>query len=116
MDSGSGCAATVFIALTTEQLEREDEKMIEGISDWGIRCRTCDEPVILGSKLDPRYADFFSFLQPGSFSCVHGHTHNYDSNDVFFASSSDTPATEAQKAKNRALYELLSPSELAKST
>lgn len=97
----------------TGQREREEEKMVEKISDWGIQCRTCSETIVLGTKLDLRFADFFTFLKPGSFRCVHGHSHNYGSDDLFFASPLETPATEAKILKNRALYELLDTPELA---
>jgi hypothetical protein len=84
------------------------EKVAERIRSWGIQCRTCSEDIVLGTKSDPRYADFFSFLRPGSFRCVHGHTHTYDSDDVFFFdSSSETPANVAEILKNRANYLLL---------
>ncbi|MGD0942510.1 MAG: hypothetical protein ABR905_22685 [Terracidiphilus sp.] len=83
------------------------EKAAEKITNWGIQCRTCNETIVLGTKLDPRYGDFFSFLKPWSFLCVHGHTHNYDSDDVFFfQSSAEMPVTEAGIQKNRANYEL----------
>jgi len=89
------------------------ENVAERIMSWGIQCRTCSEDIVLGTKSDPRYADFFSFLRPGSFQCVHGHTHNYDSDDVsFFASSSETTAIIAEILKNRAYYMLLTPKEL----
>jgi hypothetical protein len=84
------------------------EQMAERITPWGIQCRTCGENILLGTKDDPRYGDFFKFLRPGSFQCVKGHVHNYDSDDLYFmASSSVTPATEAEILKNRANYELL---------
>jgi hypothetical protein len=86
--------------------------MAERITDWGIQCRTCSQIIILGTKLDPRFEDFFKFLRPGSFRCAHNHTHDYDSDDVFFASPSETPATEAEILKNRASYDLLGPPEL----
>jgi len=85
------------------------ENLSERIASWGIQCKTCDENIILGTKHDPRFADFFSFLTPGTFRCVHAHTHIYDSDDVvFFAPSSETPVTEAEILKNRAKYEFLS--------
>jgi len=88
------------------------EKAVERISGWGIQCRTCNEAIVLGTKLDPRYADFFSFLKPGSFRCSNDHTHNYDSDDVFFfPPSPETPITEAEILKNRANYKLLGSSE-----
>jgi hypothetical protein len=88
------------------------DKAVEKITDWGIQCRTCNESIVLGTKLDPRYGDFFSFLKPGSFRCAHNHIHNYDSNDVFFfQSSSETLAKEAEILKNRAGYEFLDCSE-----
>lgn len=37
------------------------------INFWGIQCRTCNKPIALGSRLDPRTADYFKFLKPGSF-------------------------------------------------
>jgi hypothetical protein len=83
------------------------ENVSERITTWGIRCKTCSEDIVLGTKLDPRFADFFSFLKPGSFRCLHGHTHNYDSDDVFFVPFSEAPANEAQILENRANYELL---------
>jgi len=97
----------VFIPLMTEEFNHM-EKAVERITAWGIQCRTCNETIVLGTKLDPHYGDFFSFLKPGSFRCVHGHTHNYDSDDVvFFQTSAVTPVTEAEIEKNRANYELL---------
>jgi len=85
------------------------EKETERIASWGIQCRTCRENIVLGTKSDPRYGDFFSFLRPGCFQCIHGHAHTYDSNDVFFFSSfSETSLTEAEMLKNRANYEFLS--------
>ena len=87
----------------------------ERITCWGIQCRTCNESIILGTKLDPRYGDFFSFLKPGSFRCDHDHTHNYDSDDVFFfESSAKVPFEEFEIRKNRANYQLLVPSEMAR--
>ncbi|MDR3726814.1 MAG: hypothetical protein P4K86_07225 [Terracidiphilus sp.] len=84
------------------------EKAVERITDWGIQCRTCNEAILLGTKIDLRYADFFSFLKPGTFCCMHGHSHSYDSDDVFFfQSSSETSAKEAEIQKNRANYILL---------
>ncbi len=86
----------------------------ERVTYWGIQCRTCNETVVLGTKLDLRYADFFCFLKPGSFRCVHGHSHNYDSDDVFFLpSSSGIPITEAGIRKNRDNYKLLGSMEAA---
>ena len=80
------------------------------ITSWGIQCRTCNESILLGTKLDSRYADFLSFLRPGSFRCMHGHTFNYDSDDVcFFSSFQETPETEAEMEKNRANYTRLAP-------
>jgi hypothetical protein len=68
---------------------------------------------VLGTKLDPRYADFFAFLKPGSFRCGNNHTHTYDSDDVaFFPSSPETPISEAAMLKNRAAYELLGSSKM----
>jgi hypothetical protein len=82
--------------------------MAERITSWGIQCRTCSEDILLGTKLDPRYGDFFGFLKPGSFRCVNGHTHNYSSDDVFFPPSSpEMPVTEGPIQKNRANYKLL---------
>jgi len=90
------------------------EHAAERIQGWGIQCRTCFEPILLGTRLDPRFAGFFAFLKPGSFHCAHAHTHNYDSDDLyFFDSSSETPATEAEILKNRANYKLLFSTELA---
>lgn len=84
------------------------EKAVEKITNWGILCRTCNQKILLGTKLDPRYGDFFSFLKPGSFRCVNNHIHNYDLDDVFFfPSSPETPVNEAEIQKNRANYELL---------
>jgi len=89
------------------------ENVSERIGTWGIRCRTCDENIILGTKFDPRYADVFSFLASGSFRCTQGHTHNYDSDDLFFfPSSSGAPVDEAEILKNRANYRLLACKEL----
>jgi hypothetical protein len=82
------------------------------INFWGIQCRTCHEPIALGTKLDPRTADFFKFLKPGSFRCVHGHNHCYDSDDVFFfLSSARAPATGAEIQRNRANYKLVDQAE-----
>ena len=90
------------------------EKAVERITNWGIQCRTCGETIALGTNLDPRYDDFFSFLKPGSFRCNHDHSHTYDSDDVFFFSSLETPVTEAGIEKNRANYQLLDSSEMAR--
>jgi hypothetical protein len=88
------------------------EKAVDRITDWGIQCRTCHETIVLGTKLDPRYGDFFKFLKPGTFHCIHGHTHSYDSDDVFFFHSpSETSAKVAEIQKNRANYFLLGSSE-----
>ena len=88
------------------------EKVDERIGNWGIQCRTCSQNIMLGTKSDPRYGDFFSFLRPGTFQCVHGHAHTYSSDDVFFfSSSSEIFVTEAEMLRNRANYELLRSSE-----
>jgi len=90
------------------------ENLAARIGSWGIQCKTCSEDIVLGTKSDPRYADFFSFLRPGSFQCTHGHTHNYESDDVFFfADPWETPAAASEILKNRANYILLTSKELA---
>ena len=87
---------------------------VERIGIWGIQCRTCHEGIVLGTKADLRFADFFSFLQPASFRCVHGHTHRYDSDDVFFfPSTNKTPADVAEILQNRANYLLLDSPEIS---
>lgn len=91
------------------------EKAVERITNWGIQCRTCGETIALGTKLDPCYGDFFSFLKPGSFRCTHDHTHTYDSDDVCFFDSSHTAVTEDGIQKNRANYHLVGSSELTRS-
>jgi len=89
------------------------ENVSERIETWGIRCRTCGEKVILGTKFDPRFADVFSFLASGTFRCTQAHTHNYDSDDLFFfPSSSGAPVDEAEILKNRANYRSLTSREL----
>jgi hypothetical protein len=109
------CYLTIAHGSTEEQLMQSEQLHTcepGRITDWGIQCRTCNETIPLGTRLDPRFADFFAFLKPGSFRCLHGHTHTYDSDDVFFFSSSpETPVTEAGIQGNRANYELLSPPE-----
>jgi hypothetical protein len=89
------------------------EKEVERITIWGIRCRTCNETIVLGTKVDPRYADFFAFLRPGAFRCGRDHSHNYDSDDVcFFESSPESPITETEIQMNRAKYQLLGSPEM----
>lgn len=108
------CNRAIANAKTEEKLVQGDQLTCEPerITNWGIQCRTCYETIVFGTRLDPRYADFFKFLKPGSFCCLHDHTHNYDSDDVFFFSSSpETPVTEAVIRKNRANYKLLDSSE-----
>ena len=80
------------------------ENPAERIGGWGIQCRTCNEDILLGTKSDPRFADFFSFLRPGSFQCIHGHAHSYDSDDVFFFAPTGKPASMAEIVENRAKY------------
>ena len=85
--------------------------LTEKLIYWGIQCRKCDETIALGIRLDPDLGDVLSFLKPGTFRCVHGHTHNYHSDDVHFFPPPQTQITKAGILKNRANYKLLDQSE-----
>jgi hypothetical protein len=78
---------------------------------WGIECRTCLERIPLGIRLDSELGDISSFMQPGTFRCVHGHTHNYQLDDVILFPSPGMQATEAGIRKNRRNYKPLDSGE-----
>jgi uncharacterized protein YodC (DUF2158 family) len=82
----------------------DDLAMLYDPSYWGIQCKTCSENVVLGIEEETDLGDCLTFLQPGSFVCVHGHRHEYDQPDLVHYLETNGPVNRAEIVANRSRY------------
>jgi hypothetical protein len=71
---------------------------------WGIECRTCHLPVVLGFRPSHNYGSGSATVRPGTYKCSEGHRHAFFSDDLRFFSFADAVG-DAVLQENRASYE-----------
>jgi hypothetical protein len=70
---------------------------------WGIKCRTCREPVAFDIRPYHEFGLGSVNVRPGAIRCSRGHNHIYFPRDFRFFSSV-APITEETMQENRATY------------
>lgn len=81
--------------------------MTEPIIYWGIECAICARKIAFGVRLDLRYGYPLTFLKPGTFECIEGHSHAYTIDDLIYFDLNDENVSDTAIQRNREGYRLL---------
>jgi hypothetical protein len=76
---------------------------------WGVKCKSCFEPVVFDVRPYRASGVGVVNLKPGAIDCVRGHKHIYFPRDFHFFSSM-VPPTEEIIEQNCATYIAINPS------